>query len=229
MHLLKTDFNGNPNIGLYGFCTDEFCLIGMEVNENKAQQISEALGVPVHRITMCGTSLVGVFIAGNSKKILVPGIAFDSELKKLDKLGIDYSIINTNLTALGNNILCNEQGCLVNPDFSSDVKKRIREALMVSLKPGTIAELPTVGSLAIANSNSGLIHPDITEEEYEKVSSLLSVNFETGTINLGSPFLKSGVLCNKNGFVVGSISGGPEIAWIDEALGYLEQNNSKNK
>ncbi|MBT5022396.1 translation initiation factor IF-6 [Candidatus Woesearchaeota archaeon] len=225
MHVLTIDFNGNPNVGLYGFCTDKFCLLGSEVSKRIADDVSKALGVPVLQTTICGTSLIGVFVAGNSNKIIVPSIVFDSELEFLKKNNIDVTVIDTKLTALGNNLLVNDTGCLANPDFSSDVKKRIREALGVPLKPGTIAGLPTVGSLAALNSDICLTHPDIDNEELEKIENLLGIKVKTGTVNMGVPFISSGAICNDSGFVIGSVSGGPEVAWFDEVMGYLEKYN----
>ncbi len=220
-HILITNFNGNPNIGLYGFANDKFCLLGKEVPQKIAHKIEKALKVPVHQVTICGTSLIGAFCAGNSKCLLLPSIVFEEELKVLDNLNINYRLIGTKLTALGNNILCNDNGALVNPDFSADTKKRIRQALGVSLKPGEIAGINTVGSLGIINKKGCLIHRDAAEFEINFIKDLLKVPVYTGTVNMANPYIGSGVLCNSKGFVVGDASGGPEIANIDEALGFL--------
>ncbi|MBW3015845.1 translation initiation factor IF-6 [Candidatus Woesearchaeota archaeon] len=220
-HILDTNFDGNPNVGLYAFCTDKFCLLGKEINPRKAKEIEAVLKVPVHRINICGTSLLGVFIAGNSKCLLVPGIAFENELRVLDKLGIKYKVINTKQTALGNNILCNDEGAVVNPEFSADTKKEIRQALGVNLKPGTIAELDIVGSLGVAARGNCIIHMDASDDEIKKIEELLKVKCHSATVNLGNPYIKAGLFCNKNGFVIGDQSGGPEITMIDEYLGFL--------
>lgn len=222
MGALKTNFNGNPNVGLFGYCTNEYCLLGTEVKEKDAKEVGEALGVPVHRITICGTSLLGVFLAGNSHMLLVPEIAFDYELKKLEELGIKYTVIKTKQTALGNNLLCNDNGCLASTEFSAFTKKRIREALNVSLKPGTIAGLPTVGSLGALNSRKGIVHREIENDEKAYAEELLDIDLEPSTVNMGSPYVRSGLLCNDKGFVVGDMSGGPEIANISQEMGYTE-------
>ena len=95
MHLLMTNINGNPNVGLYGFANNKYVLVGREVPAALAQEIGKVLNVPVHQISIAGTSLLGVFLAGNDHKLLVPSIAFDSELRVLDKLGIPYAVIET--------------------------------------------------------------------------------------------------------------------------------------
>ncbi|HLC66264.1 MAG TPA: translation initiation factor IF-6 [Candidatus Nanoarchaeia archaeon] len=218
MPLLLTSINGNPNIGLYGFANSSFALLGNEVSQSTAEEIAKVLKVRVHRMTIAGTPLVGAFVAGNDHNIVVPDIIFDSELRTLDRADIPYKIIPTKLTALGNNILCNNQGALVHPEFSADVKKMIRQALAVTLHPGTIAEIPTVGSVGIGNRWGILLHRDATKAEQQHVQTLFGVPCETATINRGSPYLRSGVICNDQGMVVSDQSWGPEIGFIDESL-----------
>jgi translation initiation factor 6 len=222
-HIVLTDINGNPNIGLYGFATDKYCLLGKQVPAAIVRKISKALQVPAYTIQLCGTSLIGVFCTGNSNNLLVPNIAFPEEIEELKKLNIPVTVIDTKLTALGNLILCNNQGCLASPDFSSDVKKRIRQALNVTLHPGTVAGLNIVGSSAVANNKGCLIHKDATEEEIAEIESLLGITCTTGTMNMASPFVRAGVIANAHGMVVSDVSGGPEITNADEALGFLNQ------
>ena len=220
-HIKKININGNPNIGLYGFCTDEYCLVGKEVTADIVKKIKEVLKVPVHKITISGTSLIGVLVNGNSNKLLVPNITRDEELAVLKKLKIDYEFIDTKLTAFGNNILCNDHGAIVNPDFSAVVKKKIRQALNVKLHPGTIADIEVVGSCIAFNSETAVIHAGATQEDIDEIESLLRVKCEKATANFGSPYLRSAILSNSNGFLIGDASTGIEIATIDEGLGFL--------
>jgi translation initiation factor 6 len=224
MHVLKTDFNGNPNVGLYAYCTNRYCLLGTEVSSEKAKMLSEVLKVPVHQMSICGTSLLGVFLAGNSRMLLVPDISFENELKTLDSLGIKYAKIHTNMTALGNNILCNDRGCIVNPDFSAQEKKKIGEALGLDVAAFRIAGLDVVGGIAAMNSKGCLIHRDISREEQKKAEKALGVKCHPSSVNMGSPHIHSGIICNDNGFAIGELSGGPEMVNADEVLGFLIQD-----
>jgi translation initiation factor 6 len=226
MHLKKVSINGNPNIGLYGFATDSFCIVGREVPEKLIEDMKIILDVPIYQMTLAGTSLIGVFMAGNENDILIPDIAFDSEKDVLEELskkhGFKLHIIQTELTALGNNIACSDKGCLISPDFDKNDMEQIKKALGLEVKEGQIAGLPTVGSLVAANKKGCAIHRDAEDFEIDFVSSLLGYTCETATVNMGNPFLKSGILVNTNGFLVGDISGGPEINYLDEIFGFLE-------
>jgi translation initiation factor 6 len=152
MHVIKTSFRGNPNVGLYAYATDSYCLVGPEVPDHEYERIKATLEVPVHRATIAGTGLVGVFLAGNNKHLLVPHIIFDKEEALLKKLGIQYTVITTDLTALGNNILCNDFGCLVSSEYSEAERETIGKALGMKAKSFKIGELDIVGSCAAATT-----------------------------------------------------------------------------
>lgn len=224
-HLYITTFNTNPNIGLYMFCNNSFCLVGHEVPDKELPMIEEALKVPVHKISIAGTSLVGVFITGNNDFIMVPDIIRDDEIEELERLKIPFKIISTKLTALGNNIFFNEKGCLVNPEYSEGDIKQLEMITKLPVKVISIADSETPGAVLVANSTHAIIHNDATEEEIANISSFLGVKISNATINFGVPYLKSGFVCNDNGFVVSEKSGGPEIAYIDEFMGYAQKDD----
>lgn len=222
MHVQKTNFNGNVNLGLYAYATDEYCLVGHDVPNERIDLMHQILKVPIHKISIAGTSLVGVFLAGNNNCLLVPKIAFDTELEILQKLKIHYKVIDTKLTALGNNILCNDTGCLINPEFGKPEENEIKDALKVPVKRTKIAGLTTVGALAALNEKGILIHRDSEDFELDFIETTLNLTAVTGTVNFGSPYIKSGVIVNSNGFLIGDISGGPEIQNADNAFGFLD-------
>jgi translation initiation factor 6 len=220
-HVLVTNFNSNPNIGLYGYATDKYCLIGTEVPEDTAKEIGEILDVPIIRMNIAGTSIIGVFLNGNNKCLLVPKIAFPNELETLNKNKIKYKLIDTKLTCLGNNIICNDNGCVISSDYGERELKAFREALKVNVVKAKIAGLNTLGSLAVHTKKGLLCHHEVLEHEAELLKKVLKVEIFTGTVNMGVPFIGSGILCNNKGFVIGDASGGPEIVNADEALGFI--------
>jgi translation initiation factor 6 len=223
MHMFKMNFNGNPNIGLLGMATDEYCLIGSRLPEKAMHRIHEVLKVPVICTELCGTELVGVFCAANSRCLLLPDIVFKSELKILDKHKINYALINTKHTALGNNIICNDFGCIASKKFGKTGIAEIEKALGVKVVQSTINKLGIVGSAAVLNKRGCLVHEDIRKDEKDIIEDTLDIICGTGTINMGSPFVKAGIIANNNGFIVSRSSGNPEIMNADEVLGFVEK------
>lgn len=223
MHVDKIDFNGNSNIGLFAYCTNEYCLVGREVTDNDIKVLKEVLKVPVHIISIARSSLIGVFLAGNNNKLLVPNIVSDIELKKLEELKIDFEVIDTKHTALGNNILCNDDGAILNPDIEAKALKQIEKALGVPVKTSKIADLEIVGALCAHNTIKGLVHRDASDKELDLIEKMLRINVEIGTLNFGSPYIHSSTIVNDKGFLVGEATTGPEIQNADYAFGFLEK------
>lgn len=223
MHTLITSFNGISNIGLYAFANDKFILLGREVPEEHEKELKDVFKVPVHRITIAGTSMIGVFVAGNNEKILVPEIIFDEEKEELDSLGIPYETFETRLTCLGNNIVIGKT-ILANPEFTDAQAKKIGEAFNLPVAKQKIGGVNAVGSMVTINydKQKALITNEVEEDELEYLEKKLGVQATPGSVNMGSPHVRSGIICNKNGFAIGKNSGGPEITNADEALGFLE-------
>jgi translation initiation factor 6 len=224
MHALVTDFNGIANIGLYAFVNDKFALVGRDVPDKIVEQIKEVFQVPVHIVNMAGTSLIGVFVTGNNNKILIPGIVFDHEKEELERLGIDYEVFNTKLTGLGNNIIMGDAVALVSSEYTDTEIKRISELMGVEAEKAKFTDINAIGNLAVINSKrkKALVSNDLSQEEHRLIEKKFNVKATTGSVNMGSPYIKAGVLVNSHGFAMGSASGGPELANADEALGFLE-------
>jgi translation initiation factor 6 len=67
-----------------------------------------------------------------------------------------------------------------------------------------------------------LMSNDFDREDQKLIEKTFDVVATPGSVNMGSPYVRAGIICNGNGFIVGSNSGGPEITNADEALGFLE-------
>lgn len=215
---IKMSFRSNPNIGLYVYLTQRYCLAGPEVPEQEYEALERVFGVPVRRLTIAGTGLLGVFLAGTPSHILVPSIVNQRELDVLDNLGIKYAVIHTDLTALGNNIMCNAHGCLASAEYSDAERAQMSKVLGVPVKAFCIGELPIVGSCGVANAKGCLVHRGTKNFEIDMIAQTLKVPVTLGTVNLGNPYVKGGVACNDEGMIVGDLSGGPEIVNAEEAL-----------
>lgn len=220
--VFQLDVLGNPSIGLYFLPLDALCLIPPGIPQRKVKAIEEELKVPVYSSTIAGSSLVGVMTAGNNKGIAVPYTIRDEELKYLKENipEIEISIIEYRWTALGNMILVNDRGCLVDPRLPSSLRRRLTDLYDVEVEPGTIGTLPYVGSLAVATNKGAVTSPLISDEEKEGLEDLLKVNSEPCTVNGGVGLPKCGVAANIHGLIVGSTTLGHELATLTRALGF---------
>jgi len=223
MHVLKTNFNGTPNVGLYAYATDSYVLFGEHLPEALLAEVKRTLGnVPFHMTRIAGTSMPGIFLAGNSKAVLAPSIAFDWEIEQVKRLKIPIIVFKTKHTCLGNNIVCNDHGAIISTDFDETERKSIERHLGVPAVRMDIAGLNAPGALLVLHGEHGIIHRDATASEIAQAERTLGATLTPATVNLGTPYLRAGIINNRGGFVIGDQSGGPEIVHIEESLGYLD-------
>ena len=217
MHVLRTNFNGDPNLGLWGLSTDSFSIVGKNVNED----ISKVLKVPVIKATITNTNLIGIFAAANKSGLIVPKIIEEREIKFLrERLKINILVAKTRETCIGNLILANNKGCVIAKQLKP-IKKQISDCLGVSVEIGTVAGLNIVGSAALATDEGLLVHRNCSEEELKNLEDILKVKGDIGTANFGSPFIGSCIIANSNGVVISEQTTGPEIQRINEVLGFI--------
>lgn len=208
MQFARINFNSDPNVGLYGFATDSYCLLGFETQH--LNKIQKALGVEVKVTSVAETAFAGIFVAGNKNGILVPKTAEDYEIKRLKELGINVWTVKSDHTALGNLVLCNDKGCVIS-NLLKKYKKDIAECLGVEVVVGSLAKETIVGSAGRASNKGCLCHRESKEKDIQAIEKILKVKADVGTMNFGTPFIKAGIIVNSKGMVVSDKSTGPEL------------------
>jgi translation initiation factor 6 len=218
MAVIIADVFGSPNIGVYCFCNEEMAVVPPGLTSRKLRQFAEALDVNVCSTTVGGSTLVGALVTGNSKGLLVPHIIRDYELKRIEKVS-KVITIESNWTALGNVVLANDFGAVLHPDTPSEIRESVSSQLGLQPTFGKVATLSFVGALAIATNKGAILSPKTLTEERSVIEAALQVGTELGTTNGGVPFVKSGILANSKGAVVGPLTRGAELMQITKALG----------
>jgi translation initiation factor 6 len=214
----KAEFKGDPNIGLYGFATDSYCLLGLTPQDSMLKAIKKTAGFKPKMSTIAGTELLGIFAAGNSNGIILPKIIDEDELKRIKKMfDLNIEVINSKRTALGNLVICNDNGCIISRGLSR-FKDKIAKALGVKVEIGTVAGLSIVGSCAAASNIGCLCHREAKEKEMKLIEKVLQVKVDIGTVGYGSPYINSGVIVNSKGILYSEVTTGAELGRIEEVF-----------
>ncbi len=215
----RLNFFGNPNAGVYSACTDKFVIVPRALRKRIRKSIENILGVPVVATDIGQSRIIGVLVAANSNGICVPPYTMENEISFLkQELNIPVERVPTSLTALGNNILCNNKRALVNPEIERSIREFISEILDVEVVAGLINERSTVGSTSVATSKGVLVPPIQNKEELHWIEEVFGVPVSIGTINGGFPFIGSGLIANSQGAIAGVLSTGPELARVGLAF-----------
>ncbi|MEM2873888.1 MAG: translation initiation factor IF-6 [Candidatus Nanoarchaeia archaeon] len=225
-HISILNFHGDPNIGLHGFATDRYCLVGRCVADKQVADLEKKLKVPVFRVCIYGTDLVGLFAAGNSSLLLLPHIIFENELETLknllEPLKVVIKVIKTEHTAFGNNILLNDKVAILSQVYNKKSVVALKAALGdLGVEQMSLANTAVPGSVGKITNKGGIFSPNLSDAEIKMLERLLKFEIGLGTVNLGNPFVASGLIANSFGFAIGSSSSGFEISRVDESLGFL--------
>ena len=226
MPLSRLPLYGNANIGAFTFATDKFAFYPPDMPQGAAREFSETLRVPCFPATVSNSVLLGVFMVGNSKGIIVPGTSTEEEIQAIkDYAKVPVAVYEGKKNALGNMILANEHHALVGSDMDPILRQLIHDTLKVEVHEGTIASLAMPGVCAIANSKGLVAHPMTTEEEVARLGEIFNIPVDISTVNCGFPYLRVGITANSKGAVVGEATTGPEMARIESSLGIINKGD----
>ena len=216
---------GSASIGVYSLANEFFVVIPTMVPLEKAEKTAEWLKVKLVHTSIAGSVLAGALACANSNGMLLPRSVNEEELAAI-KTVFDgtVTIMDTKKTAYGNLVLANDKGAVVDPRFKDSEVKRIADALGVEAVVGEIAGLPYVGSLALATNKGVLAHPMLTVEEKKVLEDVLKVPVDVGTINCGIPYVGTGLVGNSHAAVAGSMTTGPEMFIIGNALDVVQED-----
>jgi len=217
--VIRVNFNGNPNLGVYAIATDKYVLVRFDLYQKTLNKLKDTFKVPVLKTKIAESPIIGVFAVGNSNGILVPYFTLESEINTLKKeLGVIVEKVPSKMTALGNIILANDKGAVAHPELERKAIKVIEDVLDVEVVCGKIYRLPLVGSMSVATNKGAIVHPMASDEELGWLSSVLKVPVDIGTVNHGSPFVGAGMIANSYGAATGLPTTGPELLRIERAL-----------
>lgn len=210
-------YAGNPNIAVFAAASESLALIAADASPEFVRTVEEALGVESVLLSVGGSFVVGSLTAMNSNGIVVSGLAADDEVARIPGKVPVYRL-DDRLNAAGNNILANDNGAIVSPEYPESAVRAIGEALGVEAVSSSIAGISTVGSVCTATNKGCACHMDASDEEIALIKDVLKVEAVRTTVNHGVRAVGAGILANSKGAVVGDESTPIELGRVEDAL-----------
>lgn len=219
MKTAKATIGNNSYIGAFAVATDSFVLITDASTHTERAILEDNLGVKSIGMTIDGSGLVGVYVVGNSKGILLPEMAGKNEISKLKSAlpDVEISIIQTSLNALKNNILANDKVAFVNNEYSKRETDKIGDVLGVEVVKRQIGLYDTIGANNILTNRGAVLNNTASDDDLSFMKSRIP-RVSQSTANLGSSSIGLCALANSNGLVVGNQTTGFEIVRITEGI-----------
>jgi len=154
--LRRLEVAGNPYVGVFCAANDERLIIASDVPKSAIRHLEGALEATPVVTHVAHSTVVGSLIAMNSKGILASPFIEEDEI---ERIGDGVYPLPHRLSAVGNNVLCNDQGAVVHPGYDDEAMDVIQEVLGVPVVRGTIAGIRTVGAVAVATNKGAVCHP----------------------------------------------------------------------
>ena len=220
--LKRVDIVGNPNVGVFTLATDDLAIVPYNLLDEKADIIKETLDVDVVKSSISGSSLIGSLAVVNSNGMVVSPHVLDREVKQFEELGINVATVPGKYTALGNIIAANDKGAIVSPFLSDEAIHIIEETLDVNVEATSMVGSDIIGSLIQVTNKGFLISSKAVKSEISFAQEVFGVEGDIGTVGRGIALVGACSIANSNGAIVAKDSTGPEMARVEEALGFLD-------
>ena len=222
--LRRIDVVGNPNIGVFIQVTDDVAIVPYNLIDEKVKLVEETLEVPAVKSSVSGSSLIGSLAVVNSNGMVVSPHVLDREVKQFEELGINVATVPGKYTALGNIIAANDKGAIVSPFLSDEAIHIIEETLDVNVEATSMVGSDIIGSLIQVTNKGFLISSKAVKSEISFAQEVFGVEGDIGTVGRGIALVGACSIANSNGAIVAKDSTGPEMARVEEALGFLDDD-----
>ena len=220
--LKRMNLTGSPNLGVYISVNDEVAIVPFNLSTEVEDIIKETLEVDTIKTSIAGCNLNGALAVGNSNGFVVSPYINEKELQTLEDAGLNVSLMPGKYTAVGNIIAANDHGAIVGPKVGEKAVKVIEDTLMVPVEISSIADSNIIGSSSLVTNKGFLVHRDASYEELDFVEEVFKVEGNIGTVCKGMPLVGACGIANSQGAIVGESTTGPEMARLEESLGFLD-------
>lgn len=220
--LKRMNLTGSPNLGVYISVNDEVAIVPFNLSTEVEDIIKETLEVDTIKTSIAGCNLNGALAVGNSNGFVVSPYINEKELQTLEDAGLNVSLMPGKYTAVGNIIAANDHGAIVGPKVGEKAVKVIEDTLKVPVEISSIADSNIIGSSSLVTNKGFLVHRDASYEELDFVEEVFKVEGNIGTVCKGMPLVGACGIANSQGAIVGESTTSPEMARLEESLGFLD-------
>jgi putative translation initiation factor eIF-6 len=218
MYLKKATIYKSPFLGVYSYCSDDFCIVPKTILNKEYKILNKYLDTKIITTQINDSSLIGVYLTGNKNKLIVQKESIKSnELELLEKEGIKVKLIE-DYNAVGNLFSINSNYGIVSPLIKKENVKLVSKFLNIDLEQKTFCNLDVPGSSLYVNDHLFLVNPNIKKKEYDKLQKNFKVIGTPTTLNYGDVFVGNDIIANKNVIFVGSTTSNIEIRKVDDVV-----------
>jgi len=217
MNIIKGTIKASPFVGVFAALSEEILFVPHSVQDKEIKGIEAKLGVEVVKCALANSSLMGVLCKAFGKRIVVPEIAEGTEIRDLEKQGIEVLKLR-GVMALGNLVAFNRNAGIASPLMHESQVREMGEFFGIKIRQGRVAGSDLVGAAMVVTNKGFIVHQGINESELKQLEKLFKVRGNPTTANYGDRFIGNDIIANSKGAIVGEMTSPFEMMRIDEAL-----------
>lgn len=203
----KALYKKSPNIGIFCNSNNNVTVVPPATPNSFKEKAEKNLGTEILETTVSNSNLIGIFTAMNNEKIIAPPTLTQREKDNFKEHFNEVIQLETKYTAIGNLISMNDHAIAASDIINTD---------KLNLNELKLAGSELIGSCLFVTNDGYLAHRDASQKELQKVQDVFEVEGDVGTVNFGDPYVKTGMIGNDEGILIGEETTGPELNRVDE-------------
>ncbi|MDE1856946.1 MAG: translation initiation factor IF-6 [Candidatus Micrarchaeota archaeon] len=220
MPVIKYQIKGSDYVGIFASSSDRHVFLGGSLTHGSKKLLAETLGAEPVDVSVASSDLVGLFTRSNSNGILISNLITDYEIEALRSkgLGINIGVLESDINAVGNNILANDKIAMINPEYDQRAERQIADVLGVEVIRASVGGFKTIGANNILTNKGLAINNRSTEQEKQMADRATGFDSIRTTANTGGLSIGLSSIANSRAAIVGDGTTGYELNRIMSAL-----------
>ncbi|MGI0133435.1 MAG: translation initiation factor IF-6 [Candidatus Micrarchaeaceae archaeon] len=220
MEAAKFRIGGSDFVGVFATSSDRFVFSGRGLTSHSMKLLSDTLKVERHDIVISGSDLIGLFSRINSKGMVLTNLVLEHEIAAIKALNLDMNIgvLDSDLNAIGSNILANDKIAIINPDYSHTAALMIKDILDVEVIKAETGGFKTIGANNILTNKGLVINNRTTDDEKSMLDEVTGFDSMRTTADTGALSVGLAAVANSNGVAAGDSTTGFELNRMVQAL-----------
>jgi translation initiation factor 6 len=220
MDAAKCRIRGSDYNGVFCTASDKLIFAPLHLTEKENDILSATLKTEIAEVYIGDSDLVGLFARANSNGVILSNLASAEEARIIKEKagGINVGILNSNINAIGSNILANDKIAIINEEYEHHEARQIGDILGVEVVKSIIGGFRTVGANNILTNKGLVINNKATELEQKEWEKLTGFKAMRTTANTGGLAVGLAVVVNSVGVVAGEATSGFELNRIVQGL-----------
>ena len=199
---------GDPAIGLYLTSNDDYTLVPPGLPEEAKRIIESTLGTTLVETTAGGYKILGAFAILGDSYLLASSIFSDEELNHLrQELDMAIYVVDSKVNVIANTILLHGSKALISYLYSAQLEEQLRRLLGVDVERVRLGPVDIFAQYLVPLDDKLLSAPIYSKEEAKFFAQRLGLQrIVHTTVNRGSIFLRSGMVHNSRGLLLGDLT-----------------------